>query len=79
MAKKKEVVIAYALRHRDIADVENNWSTIEKETYAIVHAVKQFYPYLYGRKFQVLSDHKPLREPVINALTTINLAEELGK
>ena len=58
--EEKEVVIAYASRH--LSDVEKNWSTIEKEAYAIVHAVKQFYPYLYGRKFQVLSDHKPLRE-----------------
>ena len=75
--EEKEVVIAYASRH--LSDVEKNWSKREKEAYAIVLVVKQFYPYLYGRKFQVLSDHKPLREPVINALTTINLAEELGK
>ena len=58
--EEKEVVIAYASRH--LNDVEKNWSTIEKEAYAIVYAVKQFYPYLYGRRFQVLSDHKPLRE-----------------
>jgi hypothetical protein len=58
--EEKEEVIAYASRHFN--DVEKNWSTIEKEAYAIVHAVKQFYPYLYGRRFQVLSDHKPLRE-----------------
>ena len=38
-----------------------NWSTIEKEAYAIVHAVKTFYPYLYGSKFQVLTDHRPLQ------------------
>ena len=57
--EEKEVVIAYASRH--LNDVEKKWSTIEKEAYAIVHAVKQFYPYLYGRRFQVLSDHKPLR------------------
>jgi hypothetical protein len=54
--EEKEVVIAYASRH--LNDVEKNWSTIEKEAYAIVHAVKQFYPYLYGMRFQVLSDHK---------------------
>ena len=58
--EEKEVVIAYASRH--LNDVEKNWSTIEKEAYAMVHAVKQFYPYLYGRKFKVLSDHKPLKE-----------------
>jgi hypothetical protein len=55
-------------------DVEKNWSTIEKEAYAIVHAVKQFYPYLYGRRFQVLSDHKPLRELLRKKETSAKLA-----
>ena len=70
--EEKEVVIAYASRH--LSDVEKNWSTIEKEAYAIVHAVKQFYPYLYGRKFQVLSDHKPLRELLRKNLNSTKLA-----
>jgi hypothetical protein len=43
------VRIAYASRHLNY--VKKNWSTIEKEAYAIVKAEKQFYPYLYGRKF----------------------------
>jgi len=70
--EEKEVVIAYASRH--LNDVEKNWSTIEKEAYAIVHAVKQFYPYLYGRRFQVLSDHKPLRELLRKKETSAKLA-----
>ena len=57
--KEKEVVIAYASQHLDKSQM--NWSTIEKEAYAIVHAVKTFYPYLYGSKFQVLTDHRPLQ------------------
>lgn len=57
--KEKEVVIAYTSQHLD--KTQTNWSTIEKEAYAIVHAVKTFYPYLYGRKFQVLTDHRPLQ------------------
>jgi hypothetical protein len=68
--EEKEVVIAYASRH--LNDVEKNWSIIEKE--AIVHAVKQFYPYLYGRRFQVLSDHKPLRELLRKKETSAKLA-----
>ena len=70
--EEKEVVIAYASQH--LNDVEKNWSTIEKEAYAIVHAVKQFYPYLYGRRFQVLSDHKPLRELLRKKETSAKLA-----
>ena len=52
---EKEVVIAYTSQHLD--KTQANWSTVEKEAYAIVHAVNIFYPYLYGRKFQVLTDH----------------------
>ena len=33
---------------------------MEKEAYAIVFATKTFYPYLYGRRFTVFTDHKPL-------------------
>ena len=57
--REKEVVIAYASQH--LNDSQANWSTVEKEAYAIVHAVKTFYPYLYGRKFQVVTDHRPLQ------------------
>ena len=34
---------------------------MEKEAYVIVHAVKTYYPYLYGREFKVLTDHRPLQ------------------
>ena len=57
--KEKEVVISYTSQH--LNKTQTNWSTIEKEAYAIVHSVKVFYSYLYGRKFQVLTDHRPLQ------------------
>ena len=57
--EEKEVVIAYTSQH--LNDTQMNWSTIEKEAYAIIHAVRTFYPYLYGRKFKVLTDHRPLQ------------------
>lgn len=44
---------------KKLSPAEQNYATIEKECYAIVWAVKQLKPYLYNRRFTVLSDHAP--------------------
>ena len=33
---------------------------IDKEALAIVYGVKRFHQYLYGHRFKICSDHKPL-------------------
>ena len=53
-----ERVISYWSRQLNKA--ERNYSTIEREALASVAAVKEFYPYLCGFPFQLVTDHNPL-------------------
>ncbi|XP_071053613.1 uncharacterized protein [Onthophagus taurus] len=50
--------IAYALRK--FTDVEKRYATIDKEALAIIFAVTTFHQYIYGRKFSIFTDHRPL-------------------
>ncbi|MGR0295383.1 RNase H-like domain-containing protein, partial [Klebsiella pneumoniae] len=49
-----------AFASRVLQKAEENYSTIEKELLSIVWASQHFKPYLYGSKFILQTDHKPL-------------------
>lgn len=49
-----------AYTSRPLNKAELNYPTIQKELLAIVWSVKYFRPYLFGRKFTIMTDHKPL-------------------
>lgn len=51
-------IVACASKKLNKAEV--NYSTIEKECYAIVWGVSRFSPYLHSKPFVVQSDHRPL-------------------
>ncbi|CAB3999688.1 Hypothetical predicted protein [Paramuricea clavata] len=50
--------IAYG--SRSLADVEQKYGHIEKEGLAIVFGCEHFHMYLYGRSFELETDHRPL-------------------
>ena len=45
---------------RSLSDVERRYSQTEKEALALVLACERFHMYLYGRRFELITDHKPL-------------------
>lgn len=59
MQDKIERPIAFG--SRTLTKCESNYSTIEKEALAIMWGIDKFKPYLYGNKFTLFTDHKPLQ------------------
>ena len=54
-----EAVVAYASRILKLSEAK--YAVLQKEALVIVWALKYFYPYLYGRHFTSVTDHRPLK------------------
>ncbi|KAG7300079.1 hypothetical protein JYU34_015614 [Plutella xylostella] len=51
-------IIAYG--HKTLTDCERRYCQTEKEALALVWAVEHFHIFLYGKEFELITDHKPL-------------------
>ena len=58
MADGTERPIAYS--SRTLTPSERNYSQLEKEGLACIFGIKKFHNYVFGRSFELVTDHKPL-------------------
>lgn len=59
-----------AFLSKGLGATKRAWSTYEKEMLAILEAVRNWRPYLLGRKFRIITDHKSLRCLLEQRITT---------
>jgi len=62
---KEEFPIAFA--SSKLSGAQLNWSTIEKEAYAIIYALQKFDYLIFGREIHLYTDHNPLQYLAISA------------
>ena len=64
--------------NRSLTDFERRYSQTEREALAIVWACERLHTYLYGTKFHLVTDHKPLEVNVLYSKKS-NLAARIER
>ena len=60
MQETNEIKFPIAYASKKLLPRETRYSVIERECLALVWGIKKFHMYLYGKEFQVETDHCPL-------------------
>ena len=62
LVQRHEDGIEHAIQYysHQLSDVQQRWSTLEREGYAILSAVTKLRPYLLGSLITIYTDHRPL-------------------
>ena len=55
---------------RALHDFDKRYAQIGKDTFSIVFGVEHFHEYLYGRKFNIINDHQPLKSIFSRSIVT---------
>lgn len=58
MEDGKERAVAFS--SKSLNKTQQNYAQLDREAFALVEAVKHFHQYLAGRRFTLITDHKPL-------------------
>ena len=56
---------------KSLSDCETRYANIEREMLAVVFGYERFHAYVYGTRFTVESDHKPLEMIILKNLAAV--------
>jgi hypothetical protein len=69
--------VAFFSKH--LSETQQNYSTSERELLAIILACEHFKQMLYGVKFQIVTDHSPLKAVFSSTNLSPRLARWMGR